>query len=30
LTYESLLETLQITPPTPFAEQVSHSIYVWN
>jgi inositol 3-alpha-galactosyltransferase len=28
LTYESLLETLQITPPTPFAEQVSHSIYV--
>lgn len=25
LTYESLLHTLQITPPTPFAEQVSHT-----
>lgn len=25
LTYESLLETLRITPPTPFAEQVSFS-----
>lgn len=23
LTYQSLLDTLQITPPTPFAEQVS-------
>lgn len=27
LTYETLVQTLKITPPTPFAEQVSQLIY---